>query len=83
MLELLLNLPVIHVTNVEAAFAVLCPVSGLPTASARIWEGLCLPCHINIYGNWIAWCGDRVCEERMPQEDIEVFEFEEVEVNVT
>ena len=61
-LELLLNLPVVHVTNVEAAFTVLCPVSGLPTASAHVWEGLCLPCCVNIHGNWVAWHGGRVCE---------------------
>ena len=59
-LELLLNLPIIHVMNVEAAFTVLCPVSSLSTVSAHIWEGLCLPCHIDIHGNWIAWHGGRV-----------------------
>ena len=82
-LELLLNLPIIHVMNVEAAFTVLCPVSSLSTVSAHIWEGLHLPCCIDIHGNWIAWCGGRVCKGRTPLEDVEVFEIEEVEVNVT
>src|SRR6266511_1376512 len=61
-LELLLNLPIVHVMNIEVVFAVLCPVSSLPTASAHIWEGLHLPCHINIHGNWVAWHGGRVCK---------------------
>src|SRR6266540_3397751 len=63
-LELLLNLPVIHVSNVKAVFTVLCPVSGLSTVLAHVWEGLCLPCHVDIHGNWVAWCGGRVCEVR-------------------
>jgi len=82
-LKLLLNLSVIHVTNIKVVFVVLCPVSGLSTASAHVWEGLHLPCCIDIHGNWIAWHGDRVCKARMLREDIKVFEFEEVEVDVT
>src|SRR6266545_8188085 len=75
-LELLLNLPVIYKMNVEAAFTVLRPVSSFSTASAHIWEGLHLPCHIDIHGNWVVWHEGRVCKGRMPQENVGVFEFE-------
>jgi len=54
-LQLSLQLVCVHVSDVEAEVALLCPMSGLSAAPAGVGSGLGVPCRIYVHQDRVAW----------------------------